>query len=131
MQSIFHTSRNSHQRCSVRKDILRNFAKFTEKRLWQSLFFNKVAGLLQLYWKQTPTQVFSCEYCEIFKKSYFKATSANGCFWKTARLRSGNTFFTIYVNPFHAKAPFLFPLWTFGFLPFSGGIKMEYWREID
>ena len=28
-----------------RKDALRSFAKFTEKHLCQSLFFNKVAGL--------------------------------------------------------------------------------------
>ena len=33
------------QRCSVRKGVLRNFTKFTGKHLWQSLFFNKVAGL--------------------------------------------------------------------------------------
>ena len=37
--------RSSHQRCSVRKGVLRNFAKFTGKQLCQSLFFNKVAGL--------------------------------------------------------------------------------------
>ena len=30
---------------SVRKGVLRNFAKFTGKHLCQSLFFNKVAGL--------------------------------------------------------------------------------------
>ena len=36
---------SSHQRCSVRKGVLRNSAKFTEKQLCQSLFFNKVAGL--------------------------------------------------------------------------------------
>ena len=35
------------QRCSVRKDVLRNFAKFTAKHLCQSLFFIKVAGLLR------------------------------------------------------------------------------------
>ena len=29
----------------VRKGVLRNFAKFTEKQLCQILFFNKVAGL--------------------------------------------------------------------------------------
>ena len=40
--------RSSHRRCSVRKGVLRNFAKFTGKHLCQSLFFNKVAGL-QLY----------------------------------------------------------------------------------
>ena len=37
--------RSSHQRCSVTKGDLRNFAKFTEKQLRQSLFFNKVAAL--------------------------------------------------------------------------------------
>ena len=26
---------------------------------------------LQLYWKQAPTQLFSCEICEIFKNTYF------------------------------------------------------------
>ena len=31
----------------------------------QSLFFNKVAGL------ETLTQVFSCEFCKIFKSTYF------------------------------------------------------------
>ena len=29
----------------MKKGVLRNFAKFTGKQLWQSLFFNKVAGL--------------------------------------------------------------------------------------
>ena len=33
------------RRCSVKKGVLRNFAKFTGKHLCQSLFFNKVAGL--------------------------------------------------------------------------------------
>ena len=37
--------RNSHRRCSVKKGVLRNFAKFTGKHLCQRLFFNKVAGL--------------------------------------------------------------------------------------
>ena len=42
--------RSSHLRCSVKKGVLRNFAKFKGKHLYQSLFFNKVAGLcLQLY----------------------------------------------------------------------------------
>ena len=37
--------RSSHQRCSLRNGVLRNFTTFTEKHLRQSLFFNKVAGL--------------------------------------------------------------------------------------
>ena len=36
--------RSSNRRCSVRKGVLRNFAKFTEKHLCQSPFFNEVAG---------------------------------------------------------------------------------------
>ena len=38
-------ARSSHQRCSVRKGVLRNFTKFTGKQLCQSLFLNKVVGL--------------------------------------------------------------------------------------
>ena len=37
--------RSSHRRCSIRKGVLKNFAKFTAKHLCQSLIFNKVAGL--------------------------------------------------------------------------------------
>ena len=35
------------QRCSTKKGVLENFAKFTEKHLCQSLFFNKCATLLK------------------------------------------------------------------------------------
>ena len=33
------------RRCSIKKGVLRNFAKFTGKHLCQSLFFDKIAGL--------------------------------------------------------------------------------------
>ena len=39
------TNRSSHQRFSSRKVVFENFAKFTGKHLYQSYFFNKVAGL--------------------------------------------------------------------------------------
>ena len=66
-------ARSSHQRCSVRKDVLRNFPKFTGKHLCQSLFFNKVAGLrpATLLKKETLAQVFSCEFCENSKNTFF------------------------------------------------------------
>ena len=54
--------RTCHQRCSLKKCVLRNFAKFTGKHLSQNLFLNKVAG---------PVSVFSCEFCEIFKNTFF------------------------------------------------------------
>ena len=36
---------SSHQRCSIKKVLLKNFAKFTGKDLCQSLIFNEVAAL--------------------------------------------------------------------------------------
>ena len=47
IQNFSPVFKSSHQRCSVRKGVLRNFAKFTGKYPCQSLFFNKVAGLRQ------------------------------------------------------------------------------------
>ena len=44
------------------KDVLRNFAKFTGKHLCQSLNFIK---------KETLAQVFSSEFCEISKNTFF------------------------------------------------------------
>ena len=57
---VLWSNRNSLRRCSVKRGVHRNFTKFTGKRLCQSLFFNKVAGLsLQLYWKRdSGTDVF-------------------------------------------------------------------------
>ena len=40
--------RSSHQGCSIKIGVLKNFSKFRGKHLCQSIFFNKVAGL-QLY----------------------------------------------------------------------------------
>ena len=65
-RKYFSTYRSSHQRCSVRKGVLRNFEKFTGKYLCESLFFNKFAGLVQ---------VFSCEHCEISKDIFLQNTS--------------------------------------------------------
>ena len=49
--------RSSRQQLFCKKSIFRNFTKFTGKRLCQSLFFKK----------QTLAQVYSCEFCKIFK----------------------------------------------------------------
>ena len=61
------TSRSSHRRFSVKKGVLRNFAKFTGKHLGLSLFFNKVAGAAcNFIKKEALAQVFSCEFCKKF-----------------------------------------------------------------
>ena len=45
--------RSSHLRCSVKKGALKNSAKFTGKHLCQTLFLNKVAGLIPAaLWKK-------------------------------------------------------------------------------
>ena len=41
--------RSSHQRRSIKKGVLKNFAKFTGKHLCQSLFFNTVEGLSSIF----------------------------------------------------------------------------------
>ena len=66
--------RGSHRRCSARKDFLRNFVTFTRKHLCQSLFFNNVAGLRpeKFIKKEALGQVFSCEFCEVSKNTFYK-----------------------------------------------------------
>ena len=48
----------------IQKEVLKNFTKFTKKHLRQRLSFNKVIK------KETLTQVFSCEFCKIFKSNF-------------------------------------------------------------
>ena len=52
------------RRCVCRKGVLRNFPKFTGKRLCQSLFFNKVGT-------GDSSAGVSCKFCEISKNTFF------------------------------------------------------------
>ena len=56
-----------------KRGALKDFAKFTGKHLYQSLFFNKVAGLMPatLFKKETLAQVLFCEFCETSKNTFF------------------------------------------------------------
>ena len=54
-----------------KKGALKNFLIFTEKTPVLFFFLIKLQAF-RLYQKETPTQVFSCEYCEIFKSNYFE-----------------------------------------------------------
>ena len=65
VHTMSQNDRSSRFEMFCRKCVLRNFAKFTEKHLCQSLFLNKVEAL---------AQVFSCEFCEIFKNTFFYRT---------------------------------------------------------
>ena len=67
--------RSSRPEVFCRKGVLGNFAKFTGKHLCQSLFFNKVTGQAYSFIKkEILAQVFSCEFCEISKNTYFYRT---------------------------------------------------------
>ena len=64
--------------------VLEYYPKFTGKHLCQSVFFKKIAGL------RTLAQVFSCEFCEIFKNTFFAEhlqATASFPYWTTFRWR--------------------------------------------
>ena len=78
------THRSSQQRCSLKK-LLWKISQYSQKTSVLESLFNKVAGLQA---KETPNQVFSREYCEIFNCSYFEeylqtAASVLNRFFKT------------------------------------------------
>ena len=68
-------SRSSRREVFCRKDVLRNFANFSGKHLYQSLFFNKVPGLSLFFKKETLAQVFFREFCDIFESTCFNRTA--------------------------------------------------------
>ena len=68
-------NRSSRPEVFWKKGVLRYFAKFTGKHLYQSLFINKVAGLTcNFIKKESLAQVFSCEFCKISKNTFFYRT---------------------------------------------------------
>ena len=57
------------RRCSIKKDVSRNFAKFSGKHLCQSLFFNEVAAC-NFIKKEALAQVFLVNFAK-FLRTYF------------------------------------------------------------
>ena len=59
------------QQMLSKKDVVKYFVKFTGKHLYLSLFSNNIADLTpeacNYIKRKTPTEGFSCEFCEIFK----------------------------------------------------------------
>ena len=76
----FCCDRSSRPDVFCKKGVLRDFTKFTGKHLSQSFFFNKVAGLscrpkaCNFIKKETLAEVFSCEFYEISKNTFFYRT---------------------------------------------------------
>ena len=59
---MIYMSRNNHWGCSIKKSVLKKFA----------IFIGRKPELESVFSKVVPTQMFSCEYCEIFKSTYFE-----------------------------------------------------------
>ena len=81
----FYILRSSHHRCSLKKRVLRNFAKFTGKHLCQSLFFNKVAAIQSLFlpgpatlWKKRLCRrCFSMNFAKFLRTPFLQNTSGS------------------------------------------------------
>ena len=68
VSTILQIHRRSHERCSIKNAFLINFAIFTGKHLCWCVGVSSGATSL----KKTLTQMFSDEYCKIFKNTYFE-----------------------------------------------------------
>ena len=68
-------NRSSYSQMFFKIGILKNLANFKGKHQSWSLFLIKLqASGLQLYWKETLAQVFSCGICMILKSAFFDGT---------------------------------------------------------
>ena len=74
-------NRSSHRRCSIKRGILRNFAKFIGKHPCPSLFFNKVGGLrpATLWKKRLGHRRFPVNFAKFLRTAFLLNTSG-GCF---------------------------------------------------
>ena len=72
------TSEAAVRRCSSNQVLLEIFCNIHRKTFVLESRYNKFSGL---YLKETPTQVFSCEYCKIFTiQTAFFIEHLRGCF---------------------------------------------------
>ena len=89
-------------RCSVKKGILGKFAKFTGKHLCKSLLFNKVAGLRpkasNFIKKEILAQVFSCEFCDVSKNTFFAEHLLATASVLNSLLRLRGRFYLMHLN---------------------------------
>ena len=74
--------RSRRSQMFYRRAVLKYFAKIHRKPLvFESFFLIELPALgLQLYQKKAPAQVFSCEFFENFRNTFFYGTPLGGCF---------------------------------------------------
>ena len=85
-----------------KKGVLKNFANFTGKHLCHGLFFIRAAGLRPATWlKKTLAHVLSCEFCEIFKNTFFYRTPLPFFNIAYERVNSRNNYVPAYNSQQH------------------------------
>ena len=67
---VIRIFRSSLPKVFCKKGVLRNCAKLTGKHLYQSPFFYIKSEAFNFNKKETLAQAFSCEFCEISKKTF-------------------------------------------------------------
>ena len=69
--------KSSHQRCSMKQGVLRNFTKFTGKYLCQNIIVNKVAGLrpATLLKKRLWHRCFPVNFVKFLRTRFLQNTS--------------------------------------------------------
>ena len=96
--------KSSHQRCSVKEVVLRNFAKLTGIHVYQSLFFNKVAGATLLkkrlwYWS------FPVNFAKLLRPPFLQNISGRLLLNRNLTKFSFNSnYFLILSNSKHSHA---------------------------
>ena len=75
--------RSSHQRCSIKKAILKYFVIFTGKHLCRCLFFNKVAGhqACNFFRKRLQHRYFLANIGKFIRRAILKNSKQLNC-WK-------------------------------------------------
>ena len=84
--STLNQWRSSHRWCSLKKGVLRNFAKFIGKHICQRLFSNKVAGLRRatslrksFWYRCFPVNSAKFLRTAFFAEHFWTNASDNGC----------------------------------------------------
>ena len=85
---------SGHQKSSIKKAVIKNFAIFTGKHLCWRFFFNKVAGIFLTHWT-TLTDVFQ-GILRNFPQQLFFMTASGDC---TGLLLSHARSFSVRVKP--------------------------------
>ena len=86
--------------------VLKNFAKFTRKHMCRNVLIRFQDVGQQLYQKETPAQLSSCEFCETFKKNFFTDhlwTTASVLYYNALYISNISYLYSVNISPRYKK----------------------------